>query len=670
MPTIQEVTQDPEFKAWPREKQLYMLGKADPEFGTYEPEKQNYFINKFVKDEHKPSPLTAETMGIKPVEQEQEEPQGTYGNSGVGKFFNKFQPSQILGELPGLAVNYAKSWAHPLDRISDTAASMVDPTGIGRKLTVGGEPKGFVMPILEGMYNKSKANVERGWQKYQDAGDSQIGKLLAGVEAGVGAIPLVNESLDAGRKMIPPSGNFDLSESGSMLADLANAALPLGVEKGVGALAEPLSNSLKNSGARNIENIFKAGTDKAGYANVEDLSKKIMGGKYDVLAPSDEALMNKLDVQKTSRLAPNKAIESELAETPIGPKGKLTALEPIDNFIKEQGENPTFANKERVGAANDAKGQLNSLFEEQQKAPGNALEFDENGNPVSQRPTTVPRNPKFKDILETKQSASETADKHDYFDRSGPGFDEAKAAKGQSAGKVAQGTRQALEESVTEHAQPTNMPDGFNIQKSPIKGSPTVSIKGPNGEKLALKELPDRINMETIGKGKAANSKQTVDAMRAYGQQTGKPVYISSTSLTADAGKFYENMLKRGEMIETPEGYLLKGTGESAPNSDWLKYGERNAEAADLIDMKKMVGRQKTIGTMGLPKYVLQRMGSAFGLRAAGAEEASRLAGSTAYQSGMAYSKKTLADMLMGQGMPENAANAAALKIITANSSR
>lgn len=636
MPTRQEVIQDPKFKDYSKEEQIYRLGKADAKFGTYTPEEQNYILDGFLGGKHEPAPLE-----IPPVPEKK---------SFLGEFTDKFQPTAVLKNLPEIAGN-AIHEMNPMEHPENYLAP-----GIAQVVKAGA-------PMIENIINQGRDTIK-------DLSSPMEGydKLLSAAKNSIKAVPVLSESMAAGERMIPPSGDLNWNASGSMVGDLANAALPLGVEAATAKLGPIVGPMLKNSGARNIENIFKAGTDKSGYANVEDLSKKIMGGKYDVLAPSDKALMNKLDIQKTARLAPNKAIEAELAETPIGPKGKLTALDPINNFIKEQGENPTFANKERVSAGQDARGQLNSLFEEQQKASGNALEFDENGNPVSQRPTIISKNPKFKDILETKQSASETADKHDYFDRSGPGFDEAKAAKGQAAGKVAQGTRQALEESVAEHAQTIEMPQGFK-EVTGRRGE-TTGIVGPKGEKLGFQVKPDSINWVSVGKGQAATSQETVQAMKSYGQSKGLPVYMDASKVTPSGQAFIDKAIARGELILEGKKLRLVGTGNSAPSSDWLQYGERNSEAADLIDMKKMLGRQKTIGTMGLPKYVLQRMGSAFGLRAAGAEEASRLAGSTAYQSGMAYSKKTLADMLMGQGMSENAANAAALKIISANSSR
>lgn len=92
----------------------------------------------------------------------------------------------------------------------------------------------------------------------------------------------------------------------------------------------------------------------------------------------------------------------------------------------------------------------------------------------------------------------------------------------------------------------------------------TFGLTGPNGEKIAGKIHPDYIEMTSIGKGKAENSKSAVDALRNLGNQQGKPVYFTSTNLSESGGKFRGRMMERGDLVQTEKGLQLRGTGKEA----------------------------------------------------------------------------------------------------------
>jgi hypothetical protein len=110
-------------------------------------------------------------------------------------------------------------------------------------------------------------------------------------------------------------------------------------------------------------------------------------------------------------------------------------------------------------------------------------------------------------------------------------------------------------------ATPTPSPD-FQLKFS--DRTKTFSLNGPNGEKVAGKILPDRIEMTSIGKGRAADSRTAVEALRKLGQDEGKPVLFTSTNLSTSGGKFRARMMERGELVQTAEGLHLKGTPASA----------------------------------------------------------------------------------------------------------
>jgi len=88
----------------------------------------------------------------------------------------------------------------------------------------------------------------------------------------------------------------------------------------------------------------------------------------------------------------------------------------------------------------------------------------------------------------------------------------------------------------------------------------TFRLSGPQGEVAAGRILPDRIEMSSIGKGKAADSRTAVEALRRLGREQGSEVYFTSQQLSVTGGKFRERMMARGDLIQTEKGLLLKGT--------------------------------------------------------------------------------------------------------------
>jgi hypothetical protein len=104
---------------------------------------------------------------------------------------------------------------------------------------------------------------------------------------------------------------------------------------------------------------------------------------------------------------------------------------------------------------------------------------------------------------------------------------------------------------------------GFQATHNPK--TKTVALKGPQGEKVTGKIHDDFVEMTSIGKGKAENSKTAVDALRALGIAESKPVLFTSTNLSIDGGNFRKRMLERGDLLQIDGKLVLKGTEGLTP---------------------------------------------------------------------------------------------------------
>lgn len=102
--------------------------------------------------------------------------------------------------------------------------------------------------------------------------------------------------------------------------------------------------------------------------------------------------------------------------------------------------------------------------------------------------------------------------------------------------------------------QTAELEGGFTAQSNPSTG--TLSIKGPNGEKLAARVYPDHIEFLSIGRGKAPSAKAVIEAFKKYAEQQGKPIFSTSTNLSESGGTFRAGQIQKGhvEPGTTPTG--------------------------------------------------------------------------------------------------------------------
>jgi hypothetical protein len=89
----------------------------------------------------------------------------------------------------------------------------------------------------------------------------------------------------------------------------------------------------------------------------------------------------------------------------------------------------------------------------------------------------------------------------------------------------------------------------------------TFGLKDAQGGKIGGKILDDRVELHSIGKGTGKNSQAAIDAAIALGEAEGKPVYLSASEQSLSGGKMVENLMKRGQLEQTADGYLLRRTG-------------------------------------------------------------------------------------------------------------
>lgn len=129
--------------------------------------------------------------------------------------------------------------------------------------------------------------------------------------------------------------------------------------------------------------------------------------------------------------------------------------------------------------------------------------------------------------------------------------------------------------------------EGFVLLTRPK--SPTFSLRGPAGEKVTGRLLPDRIEMVSIGKGDSPNSITGQEALRRLGQERGLPVYFVSNELSQSGGNFRSRMLARGDLIKTEGGLLLRGTGVHS------EHGAAGA-ASDLGQPGRTLGSAERLG--------------------------------------------------------------------------